>query len=85
MKHTHRQAQKILTGNAKAASKMELTPSSGSCRSLKSLNIVNATLERYVGTSLMMFVLTTPGSATLQNMKEIIFNKQKSADPYQKP
>lgn len=49
---------------------MELTPSSGSCRSLKSLNNVNATQERYAGTSLMMLVLTTPGSATLQKIQE---------------
>lgn len=69
MKHTPTSRKDSLTGDARAASKMELTPSLGSCRSLKSLNIVNATLDRYVGTSLMMFVLTTPGSATLQKIK----------------
>ena len=68
---SHKQAAYVesekLTGGASAASRMELTPTSGDCKRQKSLKTTKARLDRHGGTSRMMLVLTTPGSTALQN------------------
>lgn len=55
------------TGGARAASRIDSTPFSGDCKSPRSFKMVNAKREREEGTSRMILVFTTPGSAALQN------------------
>lgn len=55
-----------LTGGARAASSIELTPFSGDCKIPRSFKTANASWERHCGKSLIMLVFTAPGSATLQ-------------------
>jgi len=59
----------VLTGGARAASIIESTPDSGNCNRCRNFNTRSAKLDRMVGTSLMRFVCTTPGSATLMRNK----------------
>lgn len=59
-----------LTGGARAASRIELTPFSGDCRRNRSFKTINAIWEIHEGTSRMMLVSTAPGSTALQNQKD---------------
>lgn len=55
-----------LTGEARAASRIEPTPCSGDCKRPRSFSTRNAKEERQEGISRMMLVSTAPGSAALR-------------------
>jgi hypothetical protein len=60
-------AKRVLTGGARAASIIASFPLSGVCNMRRRFSTENANQDRLSGKSRMMFVCTTPGSATLMH------------------
>ena len=65
-----------LTGGERAASRIELIPSSGDCRSPRRFKTTNARWEIQEGTSRIRLVFTAPGSAALSNDNKINSERQ---------
>lgn len=63
-----------LTGGAKAASIIEVTPISGGWQRPRILRTKIEDLEIKRGSSRIMFVSTTPGSAALNHANNLIYN-----------